>query len=72
MFADLENCIYLHLDKEDIQKFMDQIEEGYKQPNKSGLQYQRKCKTLPNGFKRDYACGMSTHDYIFHMNADCI
>ena len=45
MFTDLENCIYLHLDKEDIQKFMDQIEEGYKQPNKSGLQYQRKFKT---------------------------
>jgi hypothetical protein len=71
MFTDLENCIYLHLDKEEIQKFMDQIEEEYKQPNKSGLQYQRKCKTLPKGFKRDYACGMSSHDYIFHMNADC-
>jgi hypothetical protein len=51
---------------------MDQIEEEYKQPNKSGLQYQRKCKTLPNGFKRDYGCGMSSHDYIFHMNADCV
>lgn len=71
-FSDLENCLYLHLTKEEINKFMDQIEEGYKQPNKSGLQYQRKCKTLPNGFKRDYGCGMSSHDYIFHMNADCI
>jgi len=72
MFTDLDNCIYLHLNKEEINKFMDKIEEEYKQPNKSELQYQRKCKTLPNGFKRDYGCGMSSYDYIFHMNADCI
>jgi len=72
MFAELNNCIYLHLTNEEINKFMDKIEEGYKQPNKSGLQYQRKCKTLPNGFKRDYGSGLSTHNFIFHMNADCI
>ena len=71
-FLDLDNCIYLHLKQDDISEFMDQIEEGYKQPNKIGLQYQRKCKTLPNGFKRDYGCGMSSHDYILHMNMDCI
>jgi hypothetical protein len=71
-FCDLDNCIYLHLNKDDVSKFMDQIEEGYKQPNKSLLHYQRKVKTLPNGFKRDYGSGMSSHDYIFHMNADCI
>ena len=71
-FADLDNCIYLHLNEEEIFKFMDQIEEGYKQPNKTGLKYQRKSKTLPNGFKRDYGCGMSSHDLIFHMNMDCI
>ncbi len=71
-FSDLDNCIYLHLNGEEISKFMDQIEEGYKQPNKIGLKYQRKCKTLPNGFKRDYGCGMSSHDLIFHMNMDCI
>ena len=71
-FSDLENCIYLHLNKDEINTFMDQIDEGYKQPNKSGLQYKRKCKTLPNGFKRDYGSGMSTHDFIFHMNADCV
>ena len=71
-FSDIENCIYLHLSEEEIYKFMDQIEEGYKQPNKTGLKYQRKSKTLPNGFKRDYGCGMSSHDLIFHMNMDCI
>ena len=71
-FNDLENCIYLYLNKDDVSKFMDQIEEGYNQPNKSLLHYKRKTKTLPNGFKRDYGSGMSTHDFIFHMNADCI
>jgi len=71
-FSDLDNCIYLHLNNEEINKFLDQIEEGYKQPNKTGLQYQRKCKTLPNGFKRDYGCGMSSHNLIFHMNMDCV
>ena len=71
-FSDIENCIYLHLSKEEISKFMDQIEEGYRQPNKTPLKYQRKSNTLPNGFKRDYACGMSSHDLIFHMNMDCI
>tara|TARA_B100001093_G_C26855881_1_gene1027380 strand:+ start:1081 stop:2190 length:1110 start_codon:yes stop_codon:yes gene_type:complete len=71
-FSEIQNCLYLHLSEEEIMKFMDQIDEGYTQPNKSGLLYQRKAKTLPNGFKRDYGCGMSTHDYIFHMNMDCI
>ena len=71
-FSELENCLYIHLTEEEIMKFMDQIDEGYKQPNKSGLRYQRKAKTLPNGFKRDYGCGMSSHDFIFHMNMDCI
>ena len=33
-FNDLENCIYLHLNKDDVSKFIHQIEEGYKQPNK--------------------------------------
>ena len=71
-FEGLTNCIYIHLNKEEINKFMDQIEEGYKQPDKNLLRYQRLCKKLPKGFKRDYACGLSSHDYIFHMNIDCI
>jgi len=73
-FADVKNCTYLHLDRNDKDKFIDQIIEGYKQPNKNDLLYQKKCKILPNGFKRDYGCGMSNDDfkYIFHMNKDCI
>ena len=71
-FSDLENCLYLHLKPEEISDFFKKILEGYKQPNKSPLYYQQKLKTLPNGFKRDYGAGMSSGDYIFHMNADCV
>ena len=40
-FCDIDRCLYLHLDQEEIKKFMDQIEEGYKQPNKSYLYYEK-------------------------------
>ena len=71
-FSDIDNCLYFHLDDSEKTKFGEQILEGYKQPNKGPLQYQALIKTLPNGFKRDYGCGMSSHPYIFHMNADCV
>ena len=71
-FMDTERCMYLHLKNEEKESFMKQIFEGYKQPNKTVLQYEQKRKALPNGFKRDYGCGMSSYDTIFHMNADCI
>lgn len=71
-FCDLENVLYLHLDDEEIKKYNDQIIENYKQPNKSLLYYEKKRRRLPDGFLRDYGCGMSSHDNIFHMNMDCI
>jgi len=71
-FCDIDRCLYLHLDQDEIKKFMKQIEEGYKQPNKSYLYYEKKKNSLPKGFLRDYGCGMSSHDIIFHMNMDCI
>ena len=71
-FCDLENVLYLHLDEEEINKYNDQIIENFKQPNKSLLYYEKKRGRLPDGFLRDYACGMSSHDNIFHMNMDCI
>lgn len=71
-FSDIDNCLYFHLDDSEKTKFGVQILEGYKQPNKGPLQYQALIKTLPNGFKRDYGCGMSSYPYIFHMNADCV
>jgi len=71
-FTGVQNCLYFHLNQEEKDKFIGQIIEGYKQPNKAPLQYQKKSKTLPRGFKRDYGCGMSSHNTIFHMNIDCI
>ena len=71
-FADVENCLYLHLDQAEITDFFKKIVDGYKQPNKTPLYYQRKLQTLPNGFKRDYGCGLASGEYMFHMNADCV
>ena len=73
-FKELNNSTYLHLNKEEIENFINKIIEKYDQPDTQYLNYQRKSKTLPNGFKRDYGCGMSSSEYkyIFHMNNDCI
>ena len=71
-FCDLENILYLHLSQEEVEKYNEQILENYKQPNKSLLYYEKKRGRLPDGFLRDYGCGMSSHDTIFHMNMDCI
>jgi hypothetical protein len=71
-FTDVPNCLYLHLNEAEITDFFKQIIDGFKGPNKSPLYYQQRLRTLPQGFKRDYGCGMSSHPYIFHMNADCI
>ena len=71
-FSKIKNCLYLHLNNEEKDKFINQIEEGYKQPNKSFIYYEKKRNSLPKGFLRDYGCGMSSHETIFHMNPDCI
>ncbi len=34
--------------------------------------YFSKMKKLPNGFKRDYAVGMTSYDYIFHLDCDTL
>ena len=71
-FSDISNCLYLHLNSEEKEDLMKKIIEEYKQPNKSYLYYEKKRNKLPDGFLRDYGCGMSSHDNIFHMNMDCI
>ena len=71
-FCDLENILYLHLNEEEVEKYNKEIIDNYKQPNKSLLYYEKKRGRLPDGFLRDYGCGMSSHDNIFHMNMDCI
>lgn len=70
--CDLENILYLHLDDTEVEKYNKEIIDNYKQPNKSLLYYEKKRNRLTDGFLRDYGCGMSSHDNIFHMNMDCI
>ena len=71
-FSDLDDVIYIHLDDRDLESFFEKILSSNKQENNNLLYYQKRIKDLPSGFKRDYACGMSNYDYIFHMNADCV
>ncbi len=71
-FCDLDNILYLHLDNTEVEKYNKEIIDNFKQPNKSLLYYEKKRGRLPDGFLRDYGCGMSSHDNIFHMNMDCI
>jgi hypothetical protein len=71
-FCDLDNILYLHLSPEEVEKYNKEIIDNFKQPNKSLLYYEKKRNRLPDGFLRDYGCGMSSHDNIFHMNMDCI
>ena len=33
--------------------------------------YFKKTNSLPNGFKRDYGVGLSSYDYILHLDVDC-
>ena len=51
---------------------MKTIFENFKEPNKNYLYYQKIINKLPSGFKRDYAVGMTSHDYIFHLDVDTI
>ena len=71
-FCDLDNVLYLHLSLDEVEKYNKEIIDNFKQPNKSLLYYEKKRGRLPDGFLRDYGCGMSSHDNIFHMNMDCI
>jgi len=66
---DDERILYLHIQDKEISEFLDKIEF----PNdteKVLWNYQARTKRLPNGFKRDYGVGMSSHDLMFHMDYD--
>ena len=71
-FCDIDNCTYLHLTKEEIQDFNKKILENESLQNKNEISFLKKKNILSKGFKRDYACGLSSNDYIFHMNYDCV
>ena len=41
-FCDLDNILYLHLNREEVEKYNKEIIDNYKQPNKSLLYYEKK------------------------------
>ena len=68
-FLDDERILYLHLNDKEIKDFIEKI--NFENDKDNILRnYQSKTKRLPNGFKRDYAVGMSSHEFMFHMDYD--
>lgn len=65
---DSENILYLRVFGDE---YLEKIEFP-KDDDKITWNYFKKTNTLPNGFKRDYAVGMCSHEYIFHLDFDCI
>lgn len=71
-FSDLDHCNYIYLSRDEIDTFTQKIIDEYKGLDNIPLLYQKKIHKLPSGFKRDYGVGLSEHEYIFHMDSDCI
>ena len=63
-----DNILYL---KVTTDEYLEKIEFP-KDDEKIVWNYFHKMGTLPDGFKRDYAVGMTSHDYIFHLDFDCL
>ena len=69
-FIDVGNCIYIHLSEEEIKSFIDKIEEGYKETDKTLLYYQKKCNKLlkfaiKNLYRFDYQKNLEKyHDLV--------
>ena len=68
-FLEDDSILYLHLNDTEIKEFIEKI--TFENDKDDILKnYQIKTKRLPNGFKRDYGVGMSSHEYFFHMDCD--
>jgi len=63
-----ENILYLKVDSDE---YLEKINFPNDE-NKLIWNVFKKTKTLPIGFKRDYATGMCSSEYIFHLDFDCI
>ena len=63
-----ENILYLRVDPSE---YLEKI-EFQKDDEKITWNYFNKMGILTNGFKRDYAVGITSHDYIFHLDVDTI
>ena len=63
-----ENIYYIHIDPI---KYLDKI--NFKNDNDKVLwNYFNKSGRLPNGFMRDYAVGLTSNDYILHIDYDTL
>ena len=69
-FLNVDKCIYIHFNDKDKISYFEKIDSSNKENLDIG--YSKITNRLPIGFLRDYVCGMSDSDYIFHMNDDCI
>lgn len=63
-----ENILYMQIDPDE---YLSKIDFP-KDDEKHIWNYFNKMKILTNGFKRDYAVGLTSHDYIFHIDIDTI
>ena len=63
-----ENILYLRVDADE---YLEKIEFP-KDEEKIMWNFFKKTKKLTNGFLRDYAVGMTSNDYILHMDVDTI
>lgn len=61
-----DNILYIKVNPDE---YLDKI-EFKKDEDKIIWNYHNIMKILPIGFKRDYAVGMTSHEYIFHMDVD--
>jgi len=68
-FLDWDRTLYVHLSQEDMVKYLQKI--SFKGDNDNVIRnYHLLSMKLPMGFKRDFAVGSTSHDYIFHMDFD--
>jgi len=63
-----ENILYIKIDSGE---YLDKISFP-KDDDKSVWNYWNQIKCVPDGFKRDYAVGLTSHDYILHIDIDTI
>jgi len=63
-----ENILYIRVDADE---YLENITFP-KDDKKTIWNYWKRVRKLPNGFKRDYAVGLTSHDYILHIDIDTI
>ena len=64
-----ENILYINIESSE---YLDKIEFKEDKEDKKLWNFFNKSGLLPNGFKRDYAVGLTSNDYIFHLDFDTI